>query len=197
MEPIEKIRKILKDKNGILLTSDLVENHIPRTYLSILEKNGEIQRRSRGVYFAANSIEDEMVCFQVRYKRAIYSHETALYLHELTDRTPLSYSVTVPAGYNATSLKESGHKVFFVKRELYGLGLITIKTPHGNSVNTFDLERTICDLLRSRNQIDIQIINDSLKRYVGIKTKNIGLLSHYAKRFRIQKIIRQTVEMLL
>lgn len=197
MSPLEALRATLKAHNGILLTSDLARLGIPRTYLSILEQRGEIQRLSRGVYSVTNSLEDEMVTFQVRFKKAIYSHETALYLHELTDRSPLFYSVTVPTGYNATSLKAQGHKVFFVKRDLYPLGEVTLKSPHGNDVQSFDLERTICDLLRSRNQIDVQLVNDALKQYVGLRARNISRLTTYAQEFGIQQIVRQYVEVLL
>ena len=197
VNPIEKLRNILKDQNGILLTSDLANYGIPRTYLSILEKTGEVQRVSRGVYSAANYMIDEMVSLQSRYKGAIFSHETALYLLDLTDRSPLFYSLTVPARYNATSLKTSGAKVYFVNRDLYPLGLITVKSPHGNDIKTFNLERTICDVLRSRNQIDVQLINESLKRYVGKKERNIDLLYSYAKKFRIQNIVRAYIEILL
>ena len=195
--PIEIIRNILKDQNGILLTSDLIKYGIPRTYLSILKKNSEIQRISRGVYSAANYIVDEMVSIQARYKGAIFSHETALYLLELTDRTPLFYSVTVPAVYNATPLKASGAKVYFVNRGLYLLGSITMKSPHGNDIKTFNLERTICDVLRSRNQIDVQFVNEALKKYVIHKDWNIDQLYNYAKQFRIQKIVREYIEVLL
>ncbi len=195
--PTERIRGLLKGQNGVLLTSDLTKHEIPRTYLSILEKNGEVQRISRGVYSDTNYMIDEMVSIQARYKRAIFSHETALYILELTDRSPLIYSVTAPSGYNATSLKANGVKVYFVNRGLYELGLITMKSPHGNDINTFNLERTICDVLRNRNQIDVQFVNESLKRYVVKKEKNIDLLYQYARQFRIQKIVRQTIEVLL
>jgi predicted transcriptional regulator of viral defense system len=195
--PIEIIRNILEGQNGILLTSDLGKYGVSRTYLSILESNGEIQRISRGVYSASGKIVDEMAGIQARYKGAIFSHETAAYLLDLTDRTPLFYSVTVPAGYNATPLKASGARVFFVNRGIYPLGLITVKSPHGNDIKTFNLERTICDLLRSRNQIDIQQINESMRRYVGKKDRNIDLLHTYARQFSIQKIVREYIEVLL
>jgi hypothetical protein len=193
----ETIRKILKDQNGVLLTSDLVKYEIPRTYLYILEKRREIQRVSRGVFSSTGDLTDEMVGIQARYKGAIFSHETALYLLELTDRTPLFYSVTVPSGYNATSLKTSGAKVYFVKRDLYSLGLITLNSPFGHEIKTFNLERTVCDVLRSRNQIDIQFMDEALKRYVSKNERNIDLLYTYARQFRIQKIVRQYIEVLL
>jgi predicted transcriptional regulator of viral defense system len=195
--PIEKVRDIFKEQNGILLTSDLAKFGIPRTYLSILVKNGEIQRISRGVYSAANYMTDEMTSIQARYKGAIFSHETALYLLRLTDRTPLFYSVTVPAVYNATPLKANGAKVYFVSRDLHLVGLMTMKSPHGNDIKTFNLERTICDVLRSRNKIEVQFVNEALKKYVVHKDRNIDQLYDYAKQFRIQRIIREYIEVLL
>jgi predicted transcriptional regulator of viral defense system len=195
--PLERIRAIAKERNGLLLTSDLLKYGIPRTYLSILEKKGEFQRISRGVYSATGYMVNEMVVIQARYKGALFSHETAAYLLDLTDRTPLFYSVTVPAGYNAASLKAKGVKVYFVNRELYRLGSITIQSPHGNDIKTLNLERTVCDVLRSRNQVDIQQVNEVLKRYVKKKEKDLDLLYNYAGQFRIQKIVREYIEFLL
>jgi len=195
--PLEIIQAIIREQNGLLRTSDLLQYGIPRTYLSILEKRGEIQRISKGVYSATGYMADEMAGLQARFKGAIFSHETALYLSGLSDRTPLFYAVTVPAGYNATSLKACGAKVYFVQRDLYLLGLIKVRSPHGNDIKTFNLERTLCDVLRSRNQIDIQQVNEALKRYVRLKERNIDLLYGYARRFRIQKIVRGYIEVLL
>jgi len=197
LSQLEKIRKLLDDQHGSLLTSDLAKFNIPRIYLSILEKNGEIERVSRGVYRLVGSIDDEMFNFQIRFKSSIYSHETALYLHDLTDRTPLFYSISVPVGYHSINLKESGHKVFYVNRNLYDLGVISMMTPHGNEIRTTNLERTICDVLRSRNQIDVQFVNEALKKYVIDKDRNIDQLYNFAKQFRIQKIVREYIEVLL
>jgi len=195
--PIEKVRSILKEQNGILLTSDFAKLGIPRTYLSILLKKGEIKRISRGVYSGANYLIDEMASVQARFKSAIFSHETALFLLDLTDRTPLFYSVTVRAGYNASPLKASGAKVYFVKRVRYLVGQFTMKSPHGNDIRTFNLERTICDVLRSRNQMDIQFVNEALKKYVVHQNRNIDRLYDYAKQFGIHKIVREYLEVLL
>jgi len=194
---LNDLRRLLEEQHGTLLTSDLVGLNIPRTYLSILEKNGEIERVSRGVYRSPSTIEDEMFNFQVRYKSSIFSHETALYLHDLTDRTPLFYSVSVPVGYHSKNLKESGCKLFYVNRELFDLGVIMKRSPNGNEIWTTNLERTICDVLRSRNQIDFQFVNEALKKYVVHKDRNIDRLFDYSQRFRIQKIVREYIEVLL
>jgi hypothetical protein len=195
--PLERMRKILQDQHGTLLTSNLARFNIPRAYLAILERNGEIERVSRGVYQAVVSMEDEMFSFQSRHKASIYSHETALYLHDLTDRTPLFYSISVPSGYHSAVLKQSGCKVFYVHRNLLDVGVISMNSPHGNEIRVTGLERTICDAVRSRNQMDRQLVYDGLKRYVRRSNRNIDLLYSYAKQFRIQKVIREYTEVLL
>jgi len=198
LPPIDKLRQIMESHQGLLLTSDLAKFNIPRTYLSIMEQNGEIERVSRGVYRSVSAfIEDELFTFQSRYSSTIFSHETALYLHGLTDRTPLTYSITVPSGYHSEFLNNSGHKIFYVSRDLFGLGVISMNTPHGNQVRTTDPERTICDIVRSRNQIDIQVLNVALKGYVRNKDRNLDRLYRYAQRFHIQSIVREYLEILL
>lgn len=195
---IDKLRQIMEERQGLLLTSDLAKFNIPRTYLSIMEQNGEIERVSRGVYRSASAfIEDELFSFQSRYSSTVFSHETALYLHGLTDRAPLRYSISAPSSYHSELLNNSEHRIFYVNRDLFDLGVSAMNTPHGNQVRTTDLERTICDIVRSRNQIDIQIRNAALKRYVKNKDRNLDLLYTYAKRFRVQTIVREYLEILL
>ena len=195
---IGKLRQIMEGRQGILLTSDLAKFNIPRTYLSIMEQNGEIERVSRGVYRSVSAfIEDELFTFQSRYSSTIFSHETALYLHGLTDRTPLTYSITVPSGYHSELLNNSGHKIFHVSRDLFDLGATSMNTPHGNQVRTTDLERTICDIVRSRNQIEIQVRNAALKEYARNKDRNLDRLYRYAQRFHIKSIVREYLEIIL
>jgi predicted transcriptional regulator of viral defense system len=194
---LKRIRKLFIDQHGTLLTSDLTKHNIPRIYLSTLTQNGEIEQISRGMYRLISSIDDEMYNFQTRYKSSIYSHETALYLHDMTDRTPLSYSITIPVGYHSISLNESGYKLFYVNRSKFDLGVISMKSPHGNNIRVTNLERTICDVMRSRNQMDVQFVNEALKKYVVHMNRDIDQLYIYAKQFRIQKIIREYIEVLL
>lgn len=181
----------------MLLTSDLARLGIPRTYLSLLEKAGEVQRISRGVYAAVDALADDLAGLQARHKAAIFSHETALYLWDLTDRNPLFFSVTVPSGYNATALKAKGAKVYFIHRDLHPLGQMTMNSPQGHAIQTYHLERTLCDILRSRRQIDSQLVTQALQRYVRHKDKNLDRLFDYARQFRVQKITREYLEVLL
>jgi hypothetical protein len=86
--------------------------------------------------------------------------------------------------------------VYFVNRK-YSSGTITLKSANGNDIKAFGLERTVCDILRRRNQADGQLVNEVLKKYVKRREKDLDLLFQYAGQFRIQKIVRDTIEFLL
>ena len=197
MDYIKRIEKIIKEQNGTLLSSDLDENEIPRTYLSMMVAEGEIERIGRGVYVASDLLEDEMYIMQKKYPNLIYSHETALFLHELSDRTPFEYSATVPSGYKVVSNISEGFKIYYIKKELHTMGVIEEKTSLGNTIRIYNLERTICDILRSRNRIDVQIFSDALKRVAKKKQLDSSLLLEYARKLNVEKILNTYMEVLL
>ena len=126
-----------------------------------------------------------------------FSHDEAFYYYGLTDREPLVQTLTIYSGYNVHRLKEDGYKVYTVKKELLDVGKRTVKSNQGNEIPMYDLERTICDLVRSRSSIEIQDFNAVLKAYVGRKDKDLNKLMKYAKLFRVDKIIRNYMEVLL
>ena len=68
---------------------------------------------------------------------------------------------------------------------------------YGNEINMYDLERTICDLVRNRNDFEIQDFNNALKSYVKRKDKNITKLFEYATLFKIENVLRKYMEVLL
>ena len=98
---------------------------------------------------------------------------------------------------NPTRLKSEGIQVFTIKAKLQEVGLTTMQTPFGHDVPVYDRERTICDVLRSRNHIETQTFQDTLKAYVRRKDKDLRTLMRYAKLFRVEKILRQYLEVLL
>ena len=61
----------------------------------------------------------------------------------------------------------------------------------------YDMERTICDVLRSRSHIEMQTFQDALKAYARRKDKDLRTLVRYARLFRVEKILRQYLEVLL
>ena len=138
-----------------------------------------------------------MYLLYLRCAQAVFSHESALFFHGLTDREPNPYSITVKTGYNPASLQADGIKVYTIKKELHDVGIVTMNTPFGNPVPVYDMERTICDLIRSRSGIEMQTFQDALKQYAKRKDKDLRKLMRYAQMFRVEKLLRQYLEVLL
>ena len=188
---------ILQKNGGTISAAEANAMGISNERLRLFVKSGELERAAHGVYISPDEFLDKMYVAQKRKSKIIYSHETALFLHNLTDRDPINYAVTVPTGYNAKSLSDDGFTVFSIKRELHELGTTSINTIFGNSVVAYNLERTICDCIRSRNQMDIAIVTGAVKQYVKRRNKNLNLLMEYAAIFRVSKILRGYMEVLL
>lgn len=132
-----------------------------------------------------------------RVTAGIIEKDGKILITQSSDRDPLQYAVTVKTGYNTNNIKASGAKVYTIKKELYDLGLTTAKNPYDRVVKTYDMERTICDIVRSRSQMDIEILTDALKRYTKRKDKNLPLLMRYADKLRVTNILRKYLEVLL
>lgn len=128
-----------------------------------------------------------MFLLHLRCGQAVFSHESALFFHDLTDREPSPYAITVRRGYSTTRLKAEGLSVYTIKPELYEVGLTTGQTPFGHTVPVYDMERTICDLLRSRSSMEIQTFQGALKMYARRKDKDLRTLMRYAGMFRVEK----------
>lgn len=188
---------LIDRQDGLILTRDAESVGIPRYYLTVLAKEGAIERVSHGIYVTPDTLEDDLYMLQARSPQLIFSHETALYLHDLTDRDPITYSVTVPLGYHSQLLTDNGVQVYSVKKEWHGLGVTETTTIHGRTIRLYNVERTLCDLFRQRNKVDADLLNDSMKRYLARKEKNIPQLLRYAEQFRISSPIRKYVEILL
>lgn len=197
MNYLEKLKKLIEKQHGTILSADLDRNEIPRVYLQKMLAEGQLERVARGVYVSIDSIEDEMYFMQTKYPKLIYSHETALYLHGLSDRAPFQYSASVPSGYKVVGNLADRFKIYYVKKELHEQGVETVKSAHGNPIRTYILERTICDLIRSRNRIDVQILNDALKRFVKIKSADYSILMDHAKKLRVETVLKNYLEALL
>ena len=197
MGKFETLDKLVQDNNGFIKTSDAVRAGVSKAYFGTYVSDRRLERAAHGLYMSPDAWDDGMYVIQVRYPDAVFSHETALYLLGLAEREPTQYAVTLRAGTNASGLTANGVKVYKIKNELFEEGIIGTRSPAGHTLRTYNAERTVCDLLRSRRNIEAQELHAAIKGYVQLKDKNIPLLMRYAKSFAVDKIIRQYLEVLL
>ena len=191
------LSQIVEEQNGYLRLVDAQNRDISKyTVMGYIKKNG-MEKVASGVYLAQDAWEDKLYSLQIRNRKIIFSHETALCIHNLSDREPFSPAVSVVRGYNAKHLKEAGVIVHTVRREWLELGLTKAETYAGNTIRIYDKERCICDIIKRKKQMDIQIFQMSITAYFADKDKNIHKLMGYAKTMKLEERVRQYAEVLL
>lgn len=193
MDNIIKIKELIKKNDGILTTKMLDQNKIHRQYLKNLVDEGYVVKVSRGVYVTPYKDVSEYFIVGEQYKTGIFSHNTALYFYDLTDRTPFELDMTFPNNVRITNYMINAH---YINKERFEIGLTTKTLGDGTIIRVYNMERTMCDIIRDRNKIDSQIFNTALKEYMKRKDKNLNLLYEYAKIFKISKILKMYLEVL-
>ncbi len=189
----EKIKMLFKNNNGYIRTNDLLNIGISKPIIQSFIEKGLIERVSHGIYMDAKLFKDEYYILQKRYPFVIFSYNTALDILNLTNRTSLNIDVTIPRGKTI----RGDYNIHYVTDKYYKLGIIEKVSPLGNPVRIYNAERSICDMLRSEDEFELELQNRVLNYYWNSKDKNIDLLLEYAKVFNIYDKVNTIVEVMM
>lgn len=194
----ETLNVFVSESKGIIQTKDLTKRGIhPEQFQRYLKKGGKIEKVAHGMYVSVNDFTDEFQLLQTRFKRGVFSYETALFLHDLTDVTPFDYHMTFPQGYNNKHLVDAGVIPSYAVPNRYELGVITMESPSGNPIRVYDVEKTLCDMFMPGHKADKDVQLTALRRYMKRRDKNLSKLLYYTKILKVEKILRPYLEILL
>lgn len=196
MKNSERILTKMKENNGIITYSDILQMGIDKKVISSLVKSKKIEKVRRGVYTLPNAMGDEYYNKTYR-KNAVYSHMTALYFHGLCNRVPMIYDITVSKKYYG--VLEKDEKVFLhkVDKDLLDFGKIKIKSPQGQYIYVYDIERCLCDCLKDKEKITAEYLKNAFKIYFKNMKKDTFKIMKYAKKLGIEVEMRDYLEVLL
>ena len=197
MEINGKILEELRQNNNIISSVRTEQLGFSRNLLSVYVRQGLLVRLRQGVYSIPNSVEDEIFTISLSSPKIIFSYETALFMNGISERTPFEHSITIPSDSSIPSAIKNKCRCHYVKPELHSLGLMKLETTFGNKVNCYNAERTICDLVRSRNKIDEETFLSGIKNYAVSAKKDLALLGRYAKQLNVLEKIRAIMGVLL
>jgi len=199
MNQKEGILKLVQENNGKIQTNQIVEHGLRKEALRELVTEGKLTHISRGLYMLPEASVDEYEICQLKIPKGIFSYDSALYLHKLSNRVPQQLHMTIAYDYKVTGVREKKANVVFhyVSPEILALGESKGKTAFGAQINTYDPERTILDVIKDRDKMDSQIFTDALKFYFEGNNKNLLKLAKYAKAMGLSKNLSVYTEVLL
>ena len=190
-----KILEHMRRHNGYITSREVDELGVHREWLRILVKEGKAERMARGVYVIPDKWPDPYYALNLELPKVVFSHMTALYFHDLSIKAPDDeWDMTVPRGYHSFRLKWPS-TVFYVSSEAYGLGLTKVRTNFGNYVNAYDVERSICDIIRSKEREDYEYVKYAVREYLRSGKKNLQKLVEYAAKLGVQSKVERYVEL--
>ncbi len=192
----ESVKEFVKNHNGMITAKEFKDNNISFFFINKLIEDDIIERADNGIYNKTEEFEDEYFILQQKYTNAIFSYNTALYFIEKTEVTPNRIDITIPNGYNAHRINDK-IAIHYVPKEDINLGVIETNTPFGNKIKCYNLERTICDIVKNNNTgLDSEQVNKIIRNAFLMKQIDINMLMDYAKKLKCDKKIQTLTEVL-
>ena len=195
---IEILKELAKQDGGLITTSQIEKAGISRVLIPAFIDEGVLVKESRGIYYYADELPDDLQIIQKNNPRVIYSYGTALYLWNMSDRIPHVWDVSVPQGFNATRLKKDKQNIrlHYINADKWSVGITETLSPDGNKVRLYDKERCMIDLIKRKDKMDKQIYLHALREYFTDNNNDLAQLIRYAKIFHIERPVRDYMDIL-
>ncbi len=193
---VEKILEIFKTQNGYLQSKQLV-NRAMRYQLQKMFEIGEVSKIKRGLYkhseLAGNN-ELAEICRMV--PTGVLCMFSAWQHYELTTSVSPLYHIAIPRKTKIKLPPFPPIKLYYWSENYYKSGLTETKID-GEQIVIYSLEKSVCDAVKFRNKIGMEITLEVLKSYTKRKGRNIDLLMKFAKNMRIEKVITPYLQTLI
>jgi len=193
----DNVSYIMEQQHGYISSKEARNNGVDNKTLQRMADDGIIERVAHGLYVGADVFHDPFFIAQYRCPKGVFSHETALYLHDLSDRVPLRLMMTIPSGWNTRLLTDDGMRFFYCDPDRMWFGVEEIETSLGVKVFVYDIERTLCDCLRYIDKLERDMVLTALKHYVRSGTRDNAKLLKYATEFKIRDIVYRYLEVMV
>lgn len=196
--------KLIKENGGYLRISSLdalgIDRHLAYAYMS---EHPEIHHCGHGLYFDSRLTDpDHEWALSYHKDNLVYSHETAMFLLGLIDVRPAAISFTMPAGYNTRHVSgKLDLRPHTIKKDLFTMGIIEVKTTQDHIVRCYNKERTICDMVKkdkfTKQKNRSKLYQKGLRNYFSNSLDaDILLLEDYASKLNILPEIQAIISVM-
>lgn len=197
MDVMAELAQLRHHNNGVIELRAAQERGITLAQLSELVTARKLKRLDRNRYILPVERSDNLVTLVRIDKKAVLSHDTALFLHGLIPEAPAQTALTVPAGHSTDPVVRAECNLYYIGEPFMDVGLTLLPSPDGNLVPSYDLERTICDVTRSRARVGSDVFLNALMQYVDDPRKDLDRLNEYGDKFMCRSMVNGYLEPLL
>lgn len=159
-------------------------------------KGGEIIRIRRGVYARAEQLVGNMVDIEALIPGGILCLFSAWSIHGLTTSLAQVYHVAIKRGRNIVLPSYPAIELHHYSSSIFDVGAVNMEV-NGFNVRVYNTERCVCDAVRFRNKVGMDVCSEVIDSYLLKPDRNLPLLSDYARLLRISSVLRRYLEIKL
>jgi len=195
-ETKERINEYLKTQGGVIRTSEFQKAGFHNSYLSELTEEGYLVRLKAGLYIAA---ETQTVSgfyeIQLALPNAVICLASALTFYEMSTYEPSSVHIALPRNERILPPDFPPIRRFSFGSARYELG-VKREQIEGHSIQIYDREKTICDVIIYRRVLGQDITNEAVRNYLSTPGSNLDLLLEYSRLLRVEGPVEQHLRLM-
>lgn len=189
---MEEISHNAAAHSGVISTTDMAsEAEYKRIYRAA--KRGELTRLRSGVYASPDALLDTMLDIDRIVPGGVVCLYNAWSHYQLTTTIPPSFCVAVERKRKVVIPPTLPITLYYWKKENLSLGVIE-DVVSGHSVHITNIERSVCDAVKYRNKIGLDICAEIVRTYLRKEGRNLSLLTEYAQRLRVWSTLKKYLE---
>lgn len=156
-------------------------------------RKGESVRLKNGIYADIDALANTMVDIRMIVPGGILCLWSAWSVYGLTTQIPNAYYIAIERTRKIVLPDYPEFQLVYQSDNLLSIGA-TRKNVQGYDIPIFDMERSVCDAIKYRNKVGIDVMAEILQTYLRRPDKNISRLMDYASKLRIRKTLNQYLE---
>lgn len=197
-ETRNRILQVFEKQSGYARTQDIKSENLHHKYLQELVNEGTILKIKHGLY-SLSELDSAATLHEalLTVPDGIICMGTALAYYELTTWNPPEIHIALPRGRKIVLPDYPPIQLYHVSEDIFPLGQTEIETGSGYNIYIYNRERAVCDALRFRNKIGIDIMKEVLKEYIRSDHRDLNTLNRYASKLRIETVLNQYLDVLL
>lgn len=189
----DKIKTLFEQNNGYLTRSQLPDKTTYNQLLALV-REGSVERIKVGVYHCLDSLFDNtMIDVGKIVPGGVLCLYSAWAHYDLSVQIPHSFNIAIEKNRKITLPVFPPITLYYWQRKYQEMGVVEQEVD-GYKVQMYDIEKSVCDAIKYRNKIGNETASEILKNYLKRKNRNLSLLLEYAKKMRIEKILRTYME---
>lgn len=168
-------------KGGVITVEELQTLGVTRKAIYELVKYEYLEKVDLGVYRKKGVESDVLYEIQKQFPGGVFSLETSLYIHNLSDYIPEKWGMTFYTHSHAPTIAERNLHVRYTEK--FEDGVVEVPSKFGNPLKTYSKERTLAEICRGSYKIDPVIINHAYLEYSKLPDKKPLEIYKYSEQF--------------